>query len=259
MIHATAIIEKGAILGKDISVGAYCVVGAEVVLGDRVKLHSHVVISGKTTIGDDTQIFPFASIGFPPQDLKFRGEPSTLVIGKRNTIREYVTINPGTEGGGMITKIGDDCLIMGSVHIAHDCQIGNHVILVNNATLAGHVHVGDGAIIGGLSAVHQFVRIGHNAMIGGMSGVENDVIPYGLASSKRANLVGLNLVGLKRKGVEREEMQAMRQAFAALFEGEGTFAQRTQKVAAEYKDSKAVGEIIAFLNAASDRAVCMPE
>jgi len=259
MIHPTAIIEKGATLGKDVFVGAYSVVGAEVVLGDRVKLHSHVVISGKTTIGDDTEIFPFASIGSAPQDLKYHNEPSTLIIGKRNKIREHVTMNPGTEGGGMITKVGVDCLFMMGAHVAHDCQVGSGVILANNATLAGHVQVGDGAIIGGLSAVHQFVRIGHHAMIGGMSGIENDVIPYGQASGKRANLVGLNLVGLKRRGAEREEIQALRQAFTQLFKSDGTFAERTKEVAAEYKDSKIVGDVMAFLSAASDRAICLPE
>ncbi len=258
MIHQTAIIEKGAKLGADVAVGAYCVVGAEVVLGDRVTLHSHVVISGKTTIGDDTEIFPFASIGSTPQDLKYHNEPSTLTIGKRNKIREHVTMNPGTEGGGMVTKVGDDCLFMMGAHVAHDCQVGNRVILANNATLAGHVHVGDGAIIGGLSAVHQFVRIGHHAMIGGMSGIENDVIPYGQASGKRANLVGLNLIGLKRSGADREEIQALRQAFTQLFEGEGTLAERRKKVSATYEKSATVGEIMAFLNAQSDRALCLP-
>lgn len=258
MIHATAIVDPAAKLGKDVSIGPYCVVGADVVLSDRVKLHSHVVVDGRTTIDEETEIFPFASIGTKPQDLKFHGEKSTLFIGKRNKIREHVTMNPGTEGGGMITKVGDDCLFMMGAHVAHDCQVGNRVILANNATLAGHVVVGDHVVIGGLSAVHQFVRIGQHAMIGGMSGIENDVIPYGQASGKRANLVGLNLVGLKRRGFTREEIQSLRAAFESLFETEGTFAERLEKVVDSHGKTNAVAEIIEFLRSDSSRALCLP-
>ena len=259
LIHSSAVIDASATIGKDVNVGPYCVVGPNVVLGDRVKLHSHVVVDGRTTIGEDTEIFPFASIGTAPQDLKYHGEPSTLTIGKRNKIREHVTMNPGTEGGGMITIVGDDCLFMMGAHVAHDCNVGNRVILANNATLAGHVHVGDHAIIGGLSAVHQFVRIGHHAMIGGMSGIENDVIPYGQASGKRAHLVGLNLIGLKRRGFSREEIQTLRGAFEQLFSGSDTFATRVEQVAKNHSETQAVSEIVSFLRSDSSRAVCLPE
>ena len=197
-IHPTAIIEDGAQLGENVSIGAYSVIGPEVTLGDGVTLESHVVVGGVTSIGAGTHIFPFASIGLQPQDLKFQGEVSRLEIGSNNVIREHVTMNPGTEGGGLLTKVGNDCLFMVGAHVAHDCQVSDHVILVNSATLAGHVEVGEFAIVGGLSAVHQFVRIGKHAMIGGMSGVENDVIPYGTVTGNRAHLLGLNLVGLKR-------------------------------------------------------------
>ena len=258
-IDPSAVVDPKAKLGKDVNIGPYCVVGPEVVLGDRVRLHSHVVVDGRTTIGEDTEIFPFASIGTAPQDLKYHGELSTLTIGKRNKIREHVTMNPGTEGGGMTTVVGDDCLFMMGAHVAHDCQVGNRVILANNATLAGHVHVGEHAIIGGLSAVHQFVRIGHHAMIGGMSGIENDVIPYGQASGKRAHLVGLNLVGLKRRGFSREEIQQMRGAFEQLFLESGTFATRLENVAKTHSGTDAVAEIVSFLRSESSRAVCLPE
>ena len=259
MIHSTAIIDPAAKLGKDVQIGPYSIVGPEVVLGDRVRLHAHVVVEGRTVIGEGTEIFPFASIGSVPQDLKYHGERSTLTIGKRNKIREHVTMNPGTEGGGMATVVGDDCLFMMGAHVAHDCQVGNHVILANNATLAGHVQVGDYAVIGGLSAVHQFVRIGHHAMIGGMSGIENDVIPYGQASGERAHLVGLNLIGLKRRGFSREEIQNLRAAFEQLFSNSGTFAARVEQVAQDHSEMNAVAEIISFLRSDSARAVCLPQ
>src|SRR5947209_20337006 len=177
-IHLTAIVAPGARLAEDAVVGPYCIIGEDVALGPRVSLGPHVVVDGRTTIGEGTRLFPFASIGLEPQDLKYRGERSELVIGRNNTIREYVTINPGTEGGGMVTRIGDGSLFMVGAHVAHDCQIGNHVVLANNATLGGHVVVEDYAVLGGLCAVHQYARIGSHAMIGGMSGVERDVIPY---------------------------------------------------------------------------------
>lgn len=178
-IHPTAIIAKTAKLAKDVNVGPYCVIDGEVEIGEGTELKSHVAVSGRTKIGKHNTIFPFASLGHAPQDLKYKGEKSELVIGDHNTIREHVTMNPGTEGGGMLTKVGSHNLFMMSAHVAHDCMVGDHVILANNATLGGHVQVGDYAIIGGLSAVHQFVRIGMGAIIGGMSGVEHDVIPFG--------------------------------------------------------------------------------
>lgn len=200
-IHPTAVIDSAAKIGKNVKIGPYCCIGANVEIGDGVELKAHVVIDGQTSIGADSKFFPFASIGLPPQDLKYSGEKSTLTIGERNIIREYVTMNPGTEGGGLETRVGDDNLFMVGAHVAHDCIVGNNVIMANNATLAGHVMVDDYAIIGGLAAVHQFCRIGRHAMIGGMSGVENDIIPYASVLGGRAWLSGLNLVGLKRRGV----------------------------------------------------------
>ncbi|NDF12954.1 MAG: acyl-ACP--UDP-N-acetylglucosamine O-acyltransferase [Proteobacteria bacterium] len=256
-IHPTAIIEKGAeVSGADI--GPYCHVGPQVKLAKGVKLHSHVVVGGDTTIGENTEIFPFASIGLKPQDLKFKNEPSKLVIGKNNVIREHVTMNPGTEGGGLLTQVGDNCLFMMSTHVAHDCIVGNHVILANNATLAGHVHVGDYAVIGGLSAIHQFVRIGHHAMIGGMSGIESDIIPYGQASGERASLVGLNLIGLKRRGFEREEINALRTAYRLLFSPEGTLAERVSDAGERFNNNPLVMEILAFMRENGSRALCLP-
>ena len=258
-IHPTAIVTKGAKLGNNVKIGAFCLVGENVTLGDNVILHSHVVVEGITSIGEKTQIFPFASIGHIPQDLKFHGEKSSLEIGKNNMIREHVTMNPGTEGGGMLTKIGDNCLFMMASHVAHDCQVGNNVIMANNATIAGHVHVGDYAIIGGLSAVHQFVRIGHHAMIGGMSGIENDVIPYGQANGERATLSGLNLVGLKRRGFSREDIHSLRSAYRMLFSPEGTLAERVEDVEEMFKSNSAVNEVLDFMKGDNSRAICQPK
>ena len=258
-IHPTAVVADGAIVDSTAEIGPYCVLGAQVKIGPRVKLHSHVAVAGITSIGADTQVFPFASLGHPPQDLKYRGEASRLEIGERNQIREHVTMNPGTEGGGMVTRVGDDCLFMVSAHVAHDCVIGNHVILVNNATLGGHVSIGDYAIMGGLSATHQFVRIGRHAMIGGMTGVETDIIPYATVTGNRAYLSGLNLVGLKRRGYEREAIHALRNAYRLLFAPEGTMAERLEEVGAQFKDQELVMEIVDFIRAESSRSICQPK
>ncbi len=258
-IHSTAIIEHGARLGEGAVIGPYCCVGGMVEFGDGVRLHSHVVVAGKTTIGPNTHVYPFASIGHPPQDLKYKGEESELVIGANNVIREHVTMNPGTTGGGMITRIGNNCLFMVGAHVAHDCDVANHVILANNATLAGHVTVDDFAILGGLSAVHQFCRIGRHAMIGGMSGVENDVIPYGSVTGNRARLEGLNIVGLRRRGFSRSEVAAMRKAYRLLFAHEGTMAERLEDVAEMYRDNDAVMDIVGFIRSDSSRAICQPK
>ena len=206
VIHDTAIVSPGAAIADSVTIGPYCVIGEQVTLGAGVTLEAHVVIGGRTAIGAQCHIFPFASIGLAPQDLKYDGEPSELIIGDNNIIREHVTMNPGTTGGGMVTRIENNCLFMVASHVAHDCKIGNHVIMANNATLAGHVEIGDWAILGGLAAVHQFVRIGRHAMVGGMSGVENDVIPYGSVVGNRAQLAGLNVIGLKRRGFSRGEI-----------------------------------------------------
>jgi UDP-N-acetylglucosamine acyltransferase len=257
-IHPSSVIHPGAKLGADVTVGPYCVVGEHVSLGDGVTLHSHVVVEGRTTVGEGTQIFPFASIGHQPQDLKFKGEPSTLEIGKNNLIREHVTMNPGTEGGGMLTRVGDNCLFMMGAHVAHDCLLGNHVIMANNATLAGHIEVGDHAFIGGLAAVHQFVRIGRHAMIGGMSGVEADVIPFGLVMGERAGLAGLNLVGLKRRNFDRDTIHAMRSVYRDIFEAqEGTLQERAAKAKAQYAENADIRELIDFILTDSKRSICV--
>ncbi len=257
-IHPTAIVADGAQLGENVSIGAYCCVGSQAVLEDGVVLHSHVVVEGRTRVGANTRIFPFASIGHIPQDLKYKGESSELVIGHDNTIREHVTMNPGTEGGGMVTRVGNHGLFMVGAHVAHDCQIGDHVIFVNNATLGGHVEVGDWAILGGLSAVHQFVRIGKHAMIGGMSGIEADVIPYGTVIGNRARLSGLNIVGLKRRGFSRDVIHALRNAYRLLFAQEGTMVERLEDVSQVFSDNEPVMEIVEFIRAASSRALCQP-
>jgi UDP-N-acetylglucosamine acyltransferase len=257
-LHPTALIDSSATLGSDVIVGPYCIVGPHVELGDGVELLSHVVIEGRTKIGSETRIFPFASIGHIPQDLKYHGEPSTLEIGRRNQIREYVTIQPGTEGGGMLTKVGDNCLFMASSHVAHDCKLGDNVIMANNATLAGHVSVGDWAFLGGLCAVHQFVRIGRHAMIGGMSGVEADVIPFGTVIGNRAHLSGLNIVGLKRRGFSRDEIHTLRNAYRLLFAPEGTLQERLVDVEEQFKDHSGVSEITDFIRAETNRRFCVP-
>ncbi|MSO75734.1 MAG: acyl-ACP--UDP-N-acetylglucosamine O-acyltransferase [Alphaproteobacteria bacterium] len=258
-IHPTAIVAPGATLGEAVSVGPYCIVGPEVELRAGVVLEAHVVVAGRTRIGPRTHIFPFASIGHQPQDLKYNGEASRLIIGGDNRIREHVTMNPGTEAGGMETIVGNHCLFMVGAHVAHDCRIADHVIMANNATLGGHVQVGDYAILGGLSAVHQFVRIGAHAMIGGMSGVEHDVIPYGSVFGDRARLRGLNLVGLRRRGFSREETQALRTAYRLLFAEEGTMQERVADVAGMYGDNPGVMDIVRFIETASNRAICQPK
>ncbi len=240
-VHATAIVDPQARLGAGVEIGPYCIVGADVELGDGVILHSHVVVAGRTKVGARTQIFPFASIGHRPQDLKYAGEPSELIIGSDCMLREHVTMNPGTEGGGMITRVGD------------------RVIMANNATLGGHVVIEDDVILGGLSAVHQFVRIGRHAMIGGMTGVEHDVIPYGLATGERARLQGLNVVGMKRHGLGRADIQSLSEAYARLFGAEDTLAERVERLAAELGESAGVADIVAFVRAKSSRALCRPK
>jgi len=257
-IHPTAVIEKGAEVAEGAVIGPYCVVGPHVVIETGVKLVSHVVVAGRTKIGANSTIFPFASVGHQPQDLKYHGELSRLEIGRNTIVREHVTVNPGTEGGGMLTRIGDNCLLMIGAHVAHDCIIGDHVILVNSATLGGHVEIGDWAILGGLSAVHQFVRIGRHAMIGGMSGVEADVIPYGSVVGNRAHLAGLNLVGLKRRNFSRDTIHNLRRAYRLIFAQEGTQVERLADVADLFSTVEPVMEIVQFMNGDSSRSICQP-
>jgi UDP-N-acetylglucosamine acyltransferase len=258
-IHATSIIEEGAVVHPEATIGPFCLIGKDVTLAAGVTLKSHVAITGNTSIGSGTTIFPFASIGHAPQDLKYDGENSELVIGKNCTIREHVTVNPGTKSGGMLTRVGDNCLLMIGAHVAHDCLIGNDVILVNNATLGGHVEIGNFVIVGGLSAVHQFVRIGEHAMIGGASGVETDVIPFGSATGNRANINGLNLTGMKRRGFDREEIHYLRNAYKYLFSEEGTFSDRAALLEDKFPDSNAVKTVHTFLNEESKRGFCQTQ
>ena len=257
-IHASSVIEAGATIGAGAKVGPFSIVGPDVVLAPRVELRSHVVVTGRTEIGEDTVIFPGAVIGEIPQDLKFKGEATRLVIGKRNRIREGVTMNTGTEGGGGLTSVGDDCLFMTGAHVAHDARVGDRVIVANQGAIAGHCVIEDDVIIGGLSGIHQWVRIGRGAIIGAVTMVTNDVIPYGLVQAPRGELDGLNLVGLKRKGVKREDITALRAAFQMLAQGEGTFQDRARRLGEE-NASDHVQEIVAFILGASDRHYLTPE
>ena len=239
-IHPQACVESGAHLGEGVHIGPFCHVGAQVVLGDGVNLVSHVVVAGDTQIGAGTRIFPFASIGHEPQDLKFKGEKSVLRIGAQCTIREGVTMNPGTESGGLITSVGDSCTFLANSHVAHDCRMGSHVILSNNVMLAGHTRIGDYAFIGGLA------------------GIENDVIPYGMALGNRAALAGLNLIGLKRRGFSREAIHDLRRAYRLLFAAEGTLKERVEDVAGEFASHPQVHEILDFIRDGGDRSLCVP-
>lgn len=256
-VHASAVIEPGAQLGKGCIVGPFCVVGPQVVLGDRVELKSHVVVTGDTVIGAETVIFSFSVIGEIPQDLKFNGEDSRLVIGARNRIREHVTMNAGTQGGGGVTKVGDDGLFMAGCHIAHDARVGDRVIVVNSAAIAGHCVLEDDVIIGGLSGIHQFVRVGKGAIVGAVTMVTNDVIPYGLVQAPRGALDGLNLVGLKRRGVARSDITALRAAFQMLAQGDGAFQDRARRLGEE-TDNAYVREIVDFVLGQSDRSFLPP-
>jgi UDP-N-acetylglucosamine acyltransferase len=257
-IHASAVIEEGAEIAAGCKIGPFSIVGPKVVLKAGVELKSHVVVTGDTEIGEETVIFPFSVIGEIPQDLKFKGEASKLIVGKRNRIREGVTMNSGTEGGGGVTKVGDDGLFMHGCHVAHDAHIGDHVILVNSVAVAGHCVIEDHVIVGGLSGIHQHVRIGKGAIIGALSMVTNDVIPYGLVQGPRAKLDGLNLVGLKRSGVARADITALRAAFQMLAQGEGSFMERSTRLGDE-TDSAYVKDIVDFVLGNSDRSFLTPQ
>jgi len=257
-VHPSACIEAGAQLGAGVHVGPFCHVGPEATLGDGARLVSHVVVAGVTEIGARTRIFPFASIGHQPQDLKYRGERSTLTIGEDCLIREGVTMNPGTAGGGGRTSVGRRCALLANAHVGHDCRIGDEVILSNNVMLAGHCQIGDFAILSGGSATHQFTRIGAHAFVGGLCGVENDIIPFGIAIGNRASLAGLNFVGLKRRGFSHEAVHELRRAYKMLFSAEGTLKERIEAVAAGFPDQPAVQQIVAFLREGGERAICTP-
>jgi len=256
-IHPSAVIEQGAVIGQGCSIGPFCHIGPNVVLHDNVTLKSHVVVTGQTEIGSGTTVYSFAVLGEIPQDKKFNGEETKLIIGERNRIREHVTMNTGTQGGGGVTRVGNDGLFMAGCHVAHDVIIGDHVVLVNSAAVAGHCVLEDDVIIGGLSGIHQFVRIGQGAIIGAVTMVTNDVIPYGLVQAPRGELDGLNLVGLKRKGVARSDITALRAAFQMLAQGEGTFQNRASRLGDD-TDSDYVKQIVNFILADSDRSFLTP-
>ena len=257
MIHNSSVIDKKAKIGKNVKIGPFCFVGPKVQINDNVELISNVHIEGKTMVGEGTKIYPFSSVGTPPQDKKYKGEDNSLEIGKINIIREYVTINPGTKGGGEKTIIGDNCLLMISSHVAHDCKIGNNVVIANNVPLGGHVTIEDSVVIGGNSAVQQFTRIGRLAMIGGMTGVLKDVIPFGLSFGNRNYLRGINLIGLKRKKYNNKEIMELDQAFKKIFSSKNLH-ENLSKINGEYKENSLVKEVIDFIGKDKKRPICTP-
>lgn len=257
-IHPMSVVDPAARLGEGVVVGPFCTVGPQVTLDDGVELISHVAIAGLTSIGARTKIYPFASIGHPPQDLKYKGEPSTLTIGADCVIREGVTMNPGTEGGGMKTVIGDHGLFLANSHVGHDSIIGSNVIFSNNVMCAGHVTVGDFVIVSGGTGLHQYIRVGDHAFIGGGAGVMHDVIPFGMVRDNPAHLAGLNLVGLKRRGFSREQIHELRRAYRLLFADEGTLSERVEDVASEFASHPLIHEILDFIRSGGERAICVP-
>jgi len=257
MIHSSSVIDNKAKIGKNVKIGPFCYIGSKVQISDNVELISNVHIEGNTLIGKGTKIFPFASIGTQPQDLKYKGENNSLEIGEQNIIREYVTINPGTEGGGGKTVIGNNCLFMISSHIAHDCHVGNDVVIANNVPLGGHVTIEDSVVIGGNSAVQQFTRIGRLAMVGGMTGVLKDVIPFGLSFGNRNYLRGINLIGLKRKKYENKKIMELDSAFKKIFSSKNLH-ENLSKINGEYKGNDLVAEVIKFISKDKKRPICTP-
>ena len=257
MIHNSSVIDKKAKIGKEVKIGPFCYIGSKVQIGEGVELISNVHIEGNTKIQKGTKIFPVASIGTVPQDLKYQGEANSLEIGENNTIREYVTINPGTEGGGRKTIIGNNCLLMISSHVAHDCHIGNNVVIANNVPLGGHVTIEDSVVIGGNSAVQQFTRIGRLAMIGGMTGVLKDVIPFGLSFGNRNYLRGINLIGLKRKKYDYKKIMELDAAFKKIFSSKNLH-ENLSKINGEYKGNDLVKEVITFIEKDKKRPICTP-
>jgi UDP-N-acetylglucosamine acyltransferase len=258
MIHKSSIIDTKATISKNVKIGPFCYIGPEVKLNENVELVSNVHIEGNTTIGSGTKIFPFASIGTQPQDLKYDNEQNSIIIGVNNIIREYVTINPGTKGGGTKTIIGNNCLFMISSHVAHDCKIGNNVIIANNVPLGGHVTIEDSVVIGGNSAVQQFTRIGRLAMIGGMTGVLKDVIPFGLSVGNRNFLQGLNLIGLRRKKYENKKIIALDKAYKEIFSTKNLH-ENLSRINGEYKNNELVSEVITFIAKDKKRPICSPQ
>lgn len=257
-IDPSARIADGAKLGSNVSVGPYCVIGPNVTVADDVRLIAHVHLTGHTSIGARTVIYPFASLGTPPQSVKYRGGPTRLVVGADCDIREHVTMNTGTEDDGGLTQVGDRCFFMVNTHVGHDCRVGNRVTMANNAVLGGHVDVGDDVVLGGQAAVHQFVRIGEGSMIAGVTGIGADLIPFGFAIGQRGALDGLNIIGLRRRGLARADIHKLRKAYQVLFLDEGRFEERVKKVAAEFGGDPYIDKIIAFIRAGESRPVMQP-
>tara|TARA_B100000925_G_scaffold115902_1_gene85926 strand:+ start:163 stop:945 length:783 start_codon:yes stop_codon:yes gene_type:complete len=257
MIHKTAIVDPKAKISANVNIGAYSIIGPNVEIGEDTDINSHVSIAGHTKIGKKNKIYPFASIGNNPQDLKYNGEKSYLEIGDSNTIREYVSINPGTDGGGGLTKIGNNCLFMVSSHVAHDCVIGDNVVAVNNVAIGGHVQIDDNAIIGGNSAIHQFIRIGKFAMIGGICAVIRDVIPYGLVHGNRSVLQGINLIGLRRNNISNQDISLLTNAYKEIFKSEN-LSENLKSLSEDYKKNDLVIEILKFIQKDKKRPICTP-
>ena len=258
MIHKTAIISESSKIENNVEIGPYSIIGPDVKISSNTKIHSHVSIIGNTSVGTGNEIFPFASIGTPPQDLKYKGEKNSIVIGDNNKLREYVNINPGTEQGGGKTEIGNNNLFMVYCHIAHDCKVSNNIVLANNVQVGGHVTIQDNAIIGGSCAIHQFSRIGESSMVGGMTGVLSDVIPFGLSLGNRNNLVGLNLIGLRRAKVSNENIKIIQEAYNEIFKSEN-FRSNIDNLNSEIKNNKFVNKIINFINSDKKRPISLPE
>ncbi len=258
IIDESARVAPGAVVGEGASIGPYCIIGPNAVIGEKCRLIAHVHVTGHTTIGARTVVYPFASLGAPPQSVRYRGGPTRLVVGSDCDIREGVTMNTGTEDGGGLTVVGDRCFCMVGSHVGHDCHVGNDVTFANNAVLGGHVSIGERAFLGGQAAVHQFVRVGEGAMIGGLSGITRDVIPFGFAFGPKAELVGLNIVGLKRRGVTRADMHRLRQCYRGLFFGAGEYRDRLAAAESAYAADPLTGKLISFLRANGSRPPMMP-
>ena len=258
MIHHTSIIASNAKISNDVEIGPYCVIGPSVAIGSNTKLHSHISIKGNTKIGKNNEIFPFVSIGTPPQDLKYKGEKNSIIIGDNNKFREYVNINPGTSQGGTITKLGNNNLLMVYCHVAHDCNLGDNIVLANNVQVGGHVTIENNAIVGGSCAIHQFSRIGHLSMVGGMTGVLSDVIPFGLSLGNRNNLVGLNLIGLRRAKISNKDIKILQKFYDLVFSNQN-FRSNAENLDKDMKDNKYVKTIIDFINSDKKRPISLPE
>ena len=258
MIHKTSIINKTAKISNNVDIGPYCIIGSDVEIGSNTIIHSHVNLVGNTKIGKNNQIFPFASIGTPPQDLKYKGEKNSIIIGDNNKFREYVNINPGTEQGGGVTKIGSNNLFMVYCHVAHDCNLSNNIVLANNVQVGGHVSIDNNAIVGGSCAIHQYSRIGESAMIGGMTGVLSDVIPYGLSLGNRNSLVGLNLIGLRRSRISNENIKIIQEAYDVIFKSKN-FRSNIDNLSSKSQNNEYVKKIINFINSDKKRPISIPE